>query len=729
MAIPPRPRRSTPRLNGVSGRRHLFGFSRKPDPWLKDPDWEPGFEKMLHLTYLSSMHDRVPPADQLVKAFNAFFKSKLRKKEPIPELQVFHAARTLKHLQEHNQEQEGFGVTLEDLQIARDALVHVPQNDEVEAHNRLARILYAEIMRRKEADSSVSLSNGPRDLLPYVTVLCQTGDTLEARALVLDSWKSNPGKTGRRMWTWVLKGFAQEKKDQELIGTLAMMEEHGVPFDARVHQVMTTFYALKNDIEATKLWYAHPIAEGEVPSYHTNAQIMRFCIRNNELDWGDRVFRSIVESNPNKKTWDVIFLWAAASGKGVDEIDRMMEVMVKRNPDDEQLRPDIKTINGLVEWANSRDDPYTAERYVALGQKWGMTPNALTYILQMDYRIDVGDIDGARATYSRLLGEDVKDNADLAVVNKFIRALCTARQVTHEQMMAVVGDLHERRARLEPETVAQLCEVHLRREELPEVIGLIKDHTFHYSVDQRAVVYKRFIALIQDRGNSTELAWDAYTLLVHAFDEVSVETRITLMQEFFGRGRSDMASHVFGHIRQHSRKEQRPTVEAYIRCFEGIGRAADVEALEMVHNMLKLDSAIEPTTRLYNGLMLAYTGCDLAERALEFWDDIAQSREGPSYNSIRIALRACEAAWSGLVEARKIWHRLKTWRVALTHDLLVDYIGVLSAHGQVDEACRLIVENAERWPVDSLMFVFSSPLLLPIRSYPLILSNQFQIKC
>lgn len=682
-----RPRRRTPHRAPFG--RNIFGFSRKPDPWLKEPDIDPGFDKMLDLTSLSSTHDRPPPADQLIEAFNTFFRNKLRKNEPLQEIQAFHAARTLKYLQETNQEQEGFGLTLEDLQVARDALVKVPRDD-LETHNKLARTLFEEIKIRKEADASVSSSVGLKDLLPYVAVLSQTGDALEARGLVMDNWKSNPGKRGRCMWTWILKGFAEEKNDQELVNTVSMMEKIGIPFSAKMHRIMTTFYTSRDDVEGVKKWYSYPIAEGGTPLYNTNVQIMRFCIRNNELEWGEEVFRSILDSNPRKTTWDVIFQWAAVLGKGADEIDRIMEVMVKRNPNDENLRPDIETINGMIEYANFRNDPYTAERYMALGQKWGMTPNARTYILQMGYRIDVGDLDGVNATYSRLLGENVENDADLPVVNKYIRALCNSRLVNYEQIMRVVADLNERKARLEPETVSALCILHLRREELPEIITLIKDHTYHYSMDQRAQISNTFISFIKDRNNSTELAWDAYTLLIHAFDEINVDTRVGLMEEFFQRKRADMATHVFGNIRQHTHKDDRPTVEAYIKCFSGIAEAADVEALEMVHNMLKLDPAIEPSTRLYNSLMLAYNACSMPDRSLEFWEDITHSLEGPSVNSIRIAFRACENSGQGREKANEIWSRLRSLRVQISRMILVDYIAALAAHGSLDEAYQLI---------------------------------------
>ncbi|KAI9788907.1 MAG: hypothetical protein M1816_006472 [Peltula sp. TS41687] len=705
----PRSRRAPHYNNSAPFRRSIFGFSRKPDPWLKEPDIDAGFDKMLDLTSLSSMHDRPPPADELIEAFNVFFRNKLHKNEPLQEIQAYHAARTLKYLQENNQEQEGFGLTLEDLEVARYALVNVPR-DELETHNKLARTLFEEIKNRKEADSS---SIGPKDLLPFVAVLCQTGDALEARGVVMDSWKSSisaGGKRGRRMWTWILKGLAQEKNEQELVNTVAMMEKNDVPFGAEMHEIMTTFYASRDDVQGAKKWYSHPIASDGTPSYDTNVQIMRFCIRNSELDWGEKIFRSLFEINPRKTTWDVIFQWAAATGKGVDEIDRMMEVMVKRNPNGGNLRPDIDTINGLIEYAISKNDPYTAERYIALGQKWRVTPSARTYILQMDYRMNVGDMDGVRATYSRLLGEDVKDGADFPVVNKYIRALCNSRQVDHEQIMRVAADLNERKARLEPETISALCILHLHRGELPEIITLIKDHTYHYSMDQRAQVANTFITFILDENNSTDLAWDAYTLLIHAFDETAVDTRVRLMEEFFRRKRADMASHVFGNIRQHRHQDDRPTVEAYVKCFAGIAGTADVEALEMVHNMLKLDSAIEPSTRLYNALMLAYSACSMPDRSLEFWEDIAHSIEGPSVNGIRIAFRACEASARGKEKARSIWDRLNSLGVFVSRKILIDYLAVLAAHGALDEAFGLVEMEMHKPNVIMMGVLYNSTL-------------------
>ncbi|KAI9820461.1 MAG: hypothetical protein M1832_003794 [Thelocarpon impressellum] len=686
----PRPRHAFP----ASTSRNIFGFSRGPQRQLRDADLDPGLGKMLELTSLSRAHARPPPAADLARAFNAFFRARQRSREPLQEVQAKHALLTFEHLLATNGESEGYGLTLEDLQVARDALVYMPK-DNTDTHNRLARALFAEIGRRREADPSVSLAVGPKDLLPHVAVLCQTGDSLEARALVDHYWRTKPGKAGRRMWAEVLKGFARESNESELLLTTSVMDERGVPFDAKLHQVMTVHYAHRDNVPLTKRWYEHPIADGERPTYHADAQILKFCVRTGQLEWGSRVFHSMLEGTPTKKTWDMIFQWAAALGKGVDEIERMMEVMARRHEDDQGMRPDTDTINALVGFASSRNDPYAAERYVALGLKRGLRPDARTCILQMEYRLDAGDVDGARAAYDALQAEEVDSDQDLPAVNRLLRALAGSRHPPHDAIAATVADLAERKARLEPATVGALCALHLRREEVWEVHDLLQSHAFHYSAAQRADILNVLVAFCLDRANGTAPAWDAYSILRQVFDETPVSTRTRLMDDFFARGRPDMACHVFGHMRQATRPEGRPTADTYVSCLLGVAAAADLEGLEMVHNMLKLDAAIEPSTALLNALMRAYTAADMPHRSLDFWADISRSREGPDEASLAIALQACAAAPFGERRAREIWGKLRRTGQRPSRAVGAAYVGALAGQGLHAEAIDTIASLEE----------------------------------
>lgn len=678
--------------------RSLFGFSRKPPRETKEADLDPGFGTMLELTKMIKMQTRPPPASALVKAFSDFFWARQKVPTPLEEVQAKNAKTTFKHLQETYQDVAGFGLTTGDLQRALIASMYLPQTGESTEHNQFARLLFAEIMKRRESglaaqDSKTAL--GQKDLLPFIQVLTLTGDSLDARDLLEEYWLSDLEQGGRSPWHRILKGFAKENNDGELLNTVTVMETHGVPFDAEAHQAITFYYAQKGDIEAVKKWYKHPISGGEMPLDHTNEFVLKLCIRHDELQWGNAIFKSMLEKTPNQKSWNVVFQWAAANGKGVDEIERMMHVMVRRNEErGSKARPDIETINGLVELANSKNDPYTAERYVALGHKWRLQPNAQTYLLQLDYRLKVGDIAGARAAYGRLQAEEVLESKDLPLINKLIVALCSAKSQDYEAIMRLVGDLNERKARFEPDTVAALSMLHLQREELHDLIDLLQTHTFHYGLEQRAAIRDVIMQFCLDRANSTSRVWDAYSILRTIFAETGIDIRTRLMNEFFARKRCDMACHVFGHMRQNPLKDQRPAGDTYVECLQGIARAGDPESLEMVHNMLKLDSEIEPNTRLYNALMLGYTACEMPSRSLQFWDDIVYSIEGPTYNSIQIALRACEAMPFGERPARDIWGRLKKFDIEVTKEIFAAYVGALAHQALFLEVVKLI-DNME----------------------------------
>lgn len=261
--------------------------------------------------------------------------------------------------------------------------------------------------------------------------------------------------------------------------------------------------------------------------------------------------------------------------------------------------------------------------------------------------------------------------------------------------MELVRDLDERQAHLSPETVSALALIHLQRGELHELVDLLNTHVYRFSVEQRAVVCKVFVEYCLDSSVLTAKVWDAYNILRRTFAELDVDRRTKIMLQFFERGRSDMATHVFGHMRHLDMPDMRPTIETYVLCFEGIAKAADSESLVLVHNMLKLDNTVELDTRLYNALMLAYMGIGDPRQSLLFWDDIIHSREGPTYNSIQIALRACEEAPFGERQARDIWSRLKRFEILVTREIYAAYVGALAGQSLFDE-CVGLINNAEK---------------------------------
>jgi hypothetical protein len=522
---------------------------------------------------------------------------------------------------------------------------------------------------------------------------------LEAKQQFVNFWADIESKevNNRRrgakfkQWSILLKGFAREGNGNELLQMAEIAGNYGMSYHRLSHETMTIFFASRNDIKNTKLWYETPIEPENKPTPQTLSETLQFCIRNNESEWCKSVFRDLIDGNPDKPTWDILFQWAAGGlGKGVEDVERMMDVMVQHNLDDPSIRPDIDTINGLVSLAMSQKDPYLAERYLALGLRSEIRPNATTFILQMEYRIDAGDLSGAQVAYESLQSEEILNKEDLPVINRYIRALCAARTPNFDRIASIASDLDERKALLEADTVAALSLMNLKRNDFEETLDTLQAQTYHLGFEDRARVRDALLAYCMDRQNSNMRAWEAYVLIKDSFAETDTKIRTQLMNEFFDRKRSDMGFHVFGHMRQDIRPEIRPTAETYVQCFEGIAKNTDRESLDMVHNMMKMDSSIEPSTKLYNALMLGYAACEESDKALDFWTDITNSREGPTYNSLEIVFRACETKPFGDKPAKQIWNKMRRMEIEVTPAVFNAYIGALAGQALLDEVKLLI---------------------------------------
>ena len=664
---------------------------------------------MLELKTRLSRGERTPRPEELAQAFVDFFHSKQRSLLLVEDIQAEHALTTFEYLRDTQSEVEGFWLASDELRMAL-ATLRLTKDCDYKSHNRLARLLFEELQKRRQAATDVKEESVPleKDLLPFIRVLSHSGDALYARDLVEKYWESDLKPTKSLSWSAVLRGLTWEEKGAEIHRTLEIMEKYNVPFDNKLHQAVTVYFAsAQGDMEMTKKWFQRPIAFGQLPTSYTNKAVLMLCIKQNEFEWGDTIFKTMLERSPEDKvSWNIIFQWAAAKGKSVDEIERMMQIMVRQGEEKGiDLHPDMESINGLIELANSRNDPYTAERYVALGQKLGFQPNARTYLLQMDYRIKVGDLGGARTAYARLQGEEVTENDDLPLINRLLIALSVENSQNYDAIMGFVEDLNERKARFEADTVGALAKIHLDRGEMDDLVDLLNTHAFQYGNEQRATIRDILLHHCLDSSTPTPRAWETYNILRQTFTETDVPTRTSLMKSFFSRNRSDMATHVFGHMRQQQVKSLRPTVATYAQCLSGISRAGDLGSLEIVHNMVKLDSAIEPNTQLHNALMLAYSGCGRSGQALSYWDDIMHSREGPSYASIQIALRACEKAPFGERTAHDIWGKLKKFEIEVTREIYAAYVGAFAGHNLFDKCVKLI-DDAERevgYKPDALM--------------------------
>lgn len=692
---------SLPHLHALprAQRRSFFNIFRKPQRATSEPKMPPGLDKMMEYTKMERLHARLPPPDHVLGAVKAFmhYKEAGKTARPIQDVQAQHLLRSLLYL---SQCQELANITIPTLRSWL-LVIAQPAHRDSAIHREIATFLYHEISKlRSQAGSSLANS----DFRVYVLAMSHTGGSLTARDTFLQHIKARTPSIcdsdllHASVWKNILKGFAAEANEAELLRSFQIMNEHAINFDHDwAYHIITRFYASQQSMEKALEWYNKSRKQEGLQSNQETLQeeLIQLSLKASHLELGQTVIRDITAGTPTKLQWDLILEWAAGTGKGADEIDRMMGVMERSNqtlPEAEWRIPDTTTLNRLVKVAVDRKDPYLAERFISLGRSRNIQPDALTLIYQMQYRLVVKDVDGALTVYKHLQSQDLSANQDIPVVNELIRAMCTSGRQDFESIMNVAADLSDRQARFDPATVSALAVLHLSRDEIHDVIDLLNTHVYGFDAAGRASVQNTFIEYCLKPSATTAQAWDAYIILKQVFDDTTREQRVVIMNEFFRRQRPDMAVHVFNHMRAHTRYDVIPTIETYVQCLSGIGHLKDEESLEVVHNQLKLDFNIEPNTYLNNALMQTYTACGSPRTALGFWDEIASSREGPNINSIHLAMRACEDAPWGDEKARKIWLKLSRTGIELDQSLWASYAGALVGNGNVEGAINLLEE-------------------------------------
>jgi hypothetical protein len=680
-------------------RRSFFNIFQKPPRVNVDPKMAPGMEKMMEYSKMERLNARLPPPDDVLKAVIAFFQYKASLSTDlghVSDLQAQHLLRNLHYLRQHGQ------LSTLKPELFRDffRVLGQGQPGDSSIHRDVIDLLYKALNQVTDR-SKLHV----KDFQAYLDALCATGGTMAARDVFTQLDKNDSRHlvlfTHDRchvLWKSILKGFASEKNELELLRSRDIIIESGMSgnYDY-IYEVILEFYISQQNIDKAYEWYAKCKQRNLKPRNFVNLQkvMVDLCIQKAHPGYGKSIIRDITAGKPTKVQWDLILKWAAAMGKGADELDRMIGVMERANqnlPEAEWLKPDTTTINKLVKVAVDRKDPYLAERFLSLAKARNIPPDAQTYIYQMQYRLHSKDVDGALNVYKHMQSQDLSLNRDVGVVNQLIHAMCTTGRQDFESIMNVAADLSDRQARFEPATVSALAMLHLSRDEVHDVIDLLNTHVHSFDLAGRASVQEKLIEFCLQPSTTTAQAWDAYVILKQIFDETSREQRVKIMNDFFRRQRPDMAVHVFNHMRAHTRAELIPTVDTYAECLSGIGKLKDEESLEVVHNQLKLDYNIEPNTHLYNALIRAYTLCGKPRAALGFWDDIALSREGPTIDSIHLALKACEDSPWGDEKARQIWTKLSRSGIELDQTLWASYAGALIGNGNVQAAINLLEE-------------------------------------
>ena len=689
-------------LRGAPRRTFFAELFQKPPREVKEPELEPGYDVLLDFRSLETEKARLPDREPLINGLERFIGFKRRRHQAINPTQAFLLIRVLTHLLVTARSE---GETCDDVSTRwlRELLfvLRWPPRGRTDEHLALAKLLYDEIEWRQQAVPESLGDVSPAVLNSFVKhfleILTRYGASVEAVERFDGLRQGLSGQaldeTGKQVWAMILEGLAREGLERELLSEYQKAREGGLKHLPGIHEIMTTFYSRQDKVEETKSWFERPIYGGKLPTPETYLEMVRFSLRNGQQQWSQPIFENLLKLHPQKEFWDVLFQWAVlAMDRGVEDIKKMISTMQRGSGDGRGPDPDFATIDALITAAIEKNNPYLAERFLSLGAELRIPLNSTTYLLQMNYRIDARDFSGAEAIWEKLRTRQIQieREEDVPVINKYLRLLCSVDKPNLELILDITAELEQRRALLEPETVVALCMTFLHGDQQFDVIDTLSVHTLNLSLEERAQVRKGFVEYCLDRRTSTARIWDAYSLLRQYFPETEPQDRIRLMDAFFDRRRPDMACYVFGHMRGHGNPAQRPTVDTYARCLEGLGKYPDRESLRMVHNMLKMDTTVEVGTRLRNALMLAYASCGEPFTALEFWEQIAASSEGPTYNSLAILFYTCECLHARDNTAQETWNKIKRMDLEIPPFVFWSYCGALAGQGLLGEAQRLI---------------------------------------
>ncbi|RCI07727.1 hypothetical protein L249_5761 [Ophiocordyceps polyrhachis-furcata BCC 54312] len=683
---------------GRSFRRTFFKqLFEEPPREVRTPRYEPGWLEIM--IWRGHFLDKVRSSNnpELIDAWRKLMQSKLDRRIPLNSTQALQCLRLLEYLWPgQNLIPPEHLLSPPDLNLARRLLLEVEPEERSQEHIDFVRKLHNACFYYAGSQHYLYIWGS------LVRALSRYGCAEEAGNMV-STYLGNPEYVAKAAFfdrenglvQTVARGLAREGKK----GMLNRLAERAVTTDfahnAHMQSIMVCFFAQREDKGETERWFLKTVGQGR-PRPEVFRALASWAMRNGRNEFAKRHFLPLSESLPPKSYWDVILQARLLAGQSLDVVDALIRDRMKDV--EGTIEPDGDTLNGLLGVAIELRDSKLGEQIINLGDVRGIWPNEETSLIALQLRLDTGDMAAAKATYQQVKYWEAWRNESKPelldryrkLLNRYLLLLSGQPLPDFELMRTLLEAAEEDQVLLGPETVAALCLRFLQNDEQLEVMDMLSVHSFFFSESQRDLVQQALITFCRDTATSTARAWDAYQILSQYFQETSLERRTELMQTFFDRKRPDMASHVFGHMRQHRSLDFHPRLETYVKCLEGFARHPDSQSLGMVHNMLKMDTTLQPDTKLNTALMMAYTACGQPRVALEVWKDISQSPEGPSYATLEAVFWALERTPGGSTQARDLWARIEHLDLDVPPRVYVAYVGAIAGSGRVDDVAGLL---------------------------------------
>lgn len=644
------------------------------------------------------MLDKVRPAPraELLDAWERLMRFKLRHRVPLNSTQALQCRRLLEYLAGL----DGPGPPAQSfppghIALAHRVLLEMEPHERSPDHAHLARALHAASTSTCRGSASAATEHPWHCLVRSLSLY---GASQKALQLLYSNWRAGPCPTQTGLVEAVARGLAREGNEKELLELVQRAEAHGVGSDHELQAVVILFYAARDRVPETQHWLERAPGRFPLPA-PVYRSMSSFAMRNGLQGWAMRILLGLGESQPPKEHWDVLLQSVLLVGRGVGEVRELASHMVHRG---QTLSPDQDTLNGLLRVAAEMRDAALASDILALCVDGGLAPDGETHLVLLQLRLATGDLAGAQDAFRQVRYSDCwRSESKLALfdeyrqsLNQFLVLLSQQTPPDFALVASLVEAVEEDQMALQPDSVAALCLRFLENDQVFDVMDLLGAHCFSFSEPQRKVVQKALIAFCLRRDTSTRRSWEAYQLLNQFFPDTCLERRTRLMQSFFDRRRPDMASQVFGHMRQHRNRSFHPTPDTYVRCLRGFVRQPDPVGLGMVHNIFKTDTTLQPTTRLYTAMMLAHTACGKPHVALDYWAEITRTPEGPSYNSLVALFWALERQPGGSDRAREVMRRMHECNLDMGPAVYNAYVGALASDGHVEDARRAIADMA-----------------------------------
>jgi hypothetical protein len=686
-----RPQRESWRPNAVQ-RRHIFGISmgasarRLQEGKNTQANLELALSQLVDLMRARRSQSKPPPPEKVADALNYLFRTRLESPRFFSRNEIYLATESLRHLQELREKTEAGTLILseDNLYTALTALAAAVGRDRFRSDSQaLAHMIFEELRDNNGTDELEKTGGSAPYLATYIAVLARTGGAKRAQEL-LEGSSFGQSRESMRLWASVIEGLATEGLEKEALAMAKRLQQNLGPLDPLTHEDLVNNLAGADKVKLAKAVYRIRIEQGSALTTKSMVAMIRFCIRNNESDLGEAVVKTLATDIKGFEAENAILLWYAVKGVEVSQLHGILG---------EPLR--IEHINSLLEHAYSTRNQEMTRALLSHMNATHLRPDAKTFALQLDNYLSNGALQAAISSFDSLSSEDrLADNSDVPALNKLLATLCFQEKPNYEPIMRLSDRLLDRGADIDAEAIAGLCSVFLQRDELQQIVGLLRHRVDSFPKADRARIASIFRVYIINPATDEQRAYNAYDLFRHAFPETPVNQRLPLMHSFFARKRPDLACLVFGHMRQREEPSARPNSEAYAQCFEGIASCRDIDGLQMVYNMLKLDLEVEINTRIHNGLMVGWTACQLPYRSIidHFWK-IMDSREGPTMSSFALALRACETfVPQGAQEARRIIAMMQAGGLEIDRQIYHCYVGALAGNSEFENAIELIEE-------------------------------------